>query len=54
MQYVAIFDIPDDHVIYKGQPAMIFSHDENSEVITISIAKEVFSVDTRKGGLYDN
>lgn len=51
MKYIAIFDIPDDHVIYKGRPAILFSHLEDSEVITMSIANEVIPED--KGGSYD-
>ena len=41
MKYYVIFDIPDDQVIYKGRPAMIFSHPEDSEVLTVTVAEEI-------------
>lgn len=52
MRYIAIFDIPDDHVIYKGRPAMLFSHLEDNEVIATTVANEVFPEE--KGGKNDN
>lgn len=59
MKYIAIFDVPDDNVIYQGRPAFIFSHGKDSlEVITVTIAEDVKSqediIKVIKGGLYDN
>lgn len=41
MKYYAIFNIPDDQVIFKGRPALLFSHFEDSEVLTVTIADEI-------------
>lgn len=41
MKYYAIFNIPDDQVIFKGRPALLFSHSEDSDVLTVTIANEV-------------
>ena len=41
MKYYAIFNIPDDQVIFKGRPALIFSHSEDSEVLIVTIANEI-------------
>lgn len=43
MKYYAVFNIPDDKVIFKGSPAMIFSHSEDSEVLTVTFADEIIS-----------
>lgn len=57
MKYIAIFDVPDDNVIYQGRPASIFSHSkDSSDVITVTIAEDVKSqediIKEIKGGLY--
>ena len=41
MKYYAIFNIPDDQVIFKGRPALLFSHSEDSDVLTVTIPNEV-------------
>lgn len=42
MKYIAIFELPDDQVIYKGRPAILLSHSEDSEVVAMTVAKEVY------------
>lgn len=41
MKYYVIFNIPDDQVIFEGRPALLFSHSEDSDVLTVTIAEEV-------------
>lgn len=41
MKYYAVFNVPDDQVIFKGRPALLFSHSEDSEVLTVTIAEKV-------------
>ena len=48
MKYYAIFNTPDDQVIFKGRPALLFSHPEDSEVLTVTIAEEVISEESLK------
>ena len=48
MKFYAVFNIPDDQVIFKGRPAMIFSHSEDSEVLTVTVAEEVISEESLK------
>lgn len=43
MKYYAVFNIPDGQVIFKGRPALLFSHSEDSEFLTVTIAEEVIS-----------
>lgn len=43
MKYYAVFNIPDDQVIFKGRPALLFAHTEDSEVLTVTVAEEVIS-----------
>ena len=45
MKYIAIFDVPDNQVIYKGRPALLFSHSEDSEVITVTVANEIHPIE---------
>lgn len=59
MKYIAIFDIPDDNVIYRGRPALMFSHSEDdTEVLTVTIANDVKPyedlIKAIKGESYDN
>lgn len=43
MKYYAVFNIPDDQTVFKGRPALLFSHSEDSEVLTVTIAEEIIS-----------
>ncbi len=41
MKYYAVFDVPDDQVIFEGRPALMFSHPKDSDVLAVTIAEEV-------------